>query len=232
MKFIIIGLGNFGSHLGIRLIEEGHEVMGVDNSSAHIEMYKDKLTHTICADSSDELVLRRIPLDESDYIIVSIGEDLGASVTTVALLKKLCQTKIIARAISPIHHTILETMEVNQIIEPEAEYADEFSKKFGLKGAVKSLALDNKFEIAEIELPKKLIGKTIQNSQLRNKWGLNVVTVVRKTISKNIFGKTVRGRNVLGVLTPDTTLEEGDILVLFGLYSDLRNFSEHMEASF
>ncbi|MBN8589933.1 MAG: TrkA family potassium uptake protein [Rhodothermia bacterium] len=231
MKFIIIGLGNFGSHLGMRLIEEGHEVMGLDNSSAHIEMYKDKLTHTICADSSDELVLRRIPLDESDYIIVSIGEDLGASITTVALLKKLCTTKIIARAISPIHHTILETMEVHEIIEPEAEYADEFSKKFGLKGAIKSLSLDNKFEISEIELPKKLIGKTIQNAQLRSKWGLNVITVVRKTTSKNIFGKITSSRKVLGVIQPDTLLEAGDILVLFGLYADLRTFGEEMEAS-
>ncbi|MEQ8576912.1 MAG: NAD-binding protein, partial [Fulvivirga sp.] len=36
MKFIIVGLGNFGSALALKLVEEGHEVIGIDTNQNHV----------------------------------------------------------------------------------------------------------------------------------------------------------------------------------------------------
>ena len=41
MKFIIIGLGNFGATLGLRLVEDGHEVIGVDKRPEPVNLLKD-----------------------------------------------------------------------------------------------------------------------------------------------------------------------------------------------
>lgn len=63
MKFIIIGLGNFGATLGLRLVEDGHEVIGVDKRPEPVNLLKDGLTHTIELDTSDELSMDKLPLE-------------------------------------------------------------------------------------------------------------------------------------------------------------------------
>ena len=88
MKYIVIGLGNFGVSLAKQLAQNGHEVIGVDNSDLKVEEYKDAMTTTICLNSVEETALRSLPLNEVDAVVVAIGEDLAASVQTIALLKK------------------------------------------------------------------------------------------------------------------------------------------------
>lgn len=221
MKFIIIGLGNFGSNLGLQLMEEGHEVIGVDNSTSHIELLKDKLTYTVCADTSDESSMMRIPFKEADYVIISIGEDLGASIMTTALIKKHCDTKIIARAISPVHHTILETMNVFEIVQPEIAFAKDLAERLSLKGALKTLFLDNKFEVVEMQVPKGIVGKKIIELEFRQKYNINIVTIIKQMDTRNFLGKTTKKRRVAGVLSPDTEIMYDDILVLFGNKKDI-----------
>jgi trk system potassium uptake protein TrkA len=42
MKYMIVGLGNFGSYLAKRLTELGHEVVGVDTSELKSSKLKTK----------------------------------------------------------------------------------------------------------------------------------------------------------------------------------------------
>lgn len=226
MKFIIIGMGNFGSTLGLRLVEDGHEVLGVDRDMSIVNMFQDKLTHTICMDTTDELAIQRLPLSDTDVVIISIGEDIGASVTTTALIKKYCNTKIISRAISPVHHTILEAMGIKDIIHPEAEFADQLANRLIVDGALKTLVLDNKFEIVEVKAPAQLQGKSVEEADLRGKWGVTIVTILKKARRRSILGTTVERNEVVGVVRPDTMLEAEDTLVLFGHNADIRKMLE------
>ena len=47
MKYIIIGLGNFGASLAEKLTEMGNEVIGVDVSMSKVEAIKDRITHAV-----------------------------------------------------------------------------------------------------------------------------------------------------------------------------------------
>lgn len=89
MKFIILGLGNFGSNLSKALIKDGHEVFGVDLNMAKVEKFKEELTHTIAIDVNDEQSINHLPLTDTDVAVVAIGEDMGSSVSATALLKKI-----------------------------------------------------------------------------------------------------------------------------------------------
>ncbi len=226
MKFIIIGLGNFGSTLGFRLVEDGHEVIGVDSSLSIVNYLQDKLTHTICMDSTDELAVQRLPLADTDVVIISIGEDIGASVTTTALIKKYCKNSIISRAISPIHHTILEAMGIRDIIHPEAEFADQLANRLIFEGALKTLVLDNKFEIVEVKAPAMLQGKSVEEADLRGKWGITIVTILKKVKRRSIIGTVVERNEAIGVVRPDTVFDAEDTLVLFGDSKDIRKLME------
>ena len=45
MKHIIIGLGNFGGSLALKLTGQGHDVIGVDRNMQKVDFYKDRITH-------------------------------------------------------------------------------------------------------------------------------------------------------------------------------------------
>ena len=62
MKIIVFGLGNFGMSLAISLTETGNEVIGVDKQMDKVNLIKDKISHAICMDSTNELAYTALPL--------------------------------------------------------------------------------------------------------------------------------------------------------------------------
>ena len=57
MKYIIIGLGNYGGGLAEELMAIGHEVIGVDQNEGRVDNLKDKITTAFVLDATDELAL-------------------------------------------------------------------------------------------------------------------------------------------------------------------------------
>ena len=124
MKYIIIGLGNFGAPLGEKLTAMGNEVIGVDNHQSKVENLKETLSHTICMDATDEFTMKGLPWKETDIVIVAIGEDQGANIMVTAMLKNLKVNRLISRAINPLHEKVLRAIGVDEIVHPEEETVD------------------------------------------------------------------------------------------------------------
>ena len=59
-------------------------------------------------------------------VIVAIGENFGASVRVVALLKQKKVKHIFARAIDSVHKAILEAFAIDKVLTPEKDAAREF----------------------------------------------------------------------------------------------------------
>ena len=224
MKYIVIGLGNFGLSLAEKLTKLGNEVIGIDNSMAKVEAVKEKISHAICMDATDEYTMNGLPFKDTDIVIIAIGEDTGANIMATAMVKKLHPNRIISRAISNIHETILEAMDVQTIIHPEEETAERWAKKLSLKGMVESFELSINYSIAEIAIPDQLVGKTIEAVGFRNNYNLVCVTIIKKIADKTIFGKVKRINKIQGVVTTDTVLESADILVIYGENEDIKKF--------
>ena len=119
MRYLIIGLGIYGSNLATDLTAMGHEVIGADINPITIENIKDKISTVYTLDSTEEPAIAALPLKAVDLVIVAIGENFGASVKTVAILRKLGVKAIYARAVDDIHQTILEGFKVDRILIPE-----------------------------------------------------------------------------------------------------------------
>ena len=107
MKYIIIGLGNYGHVLAEELSVLGHEVIGADISESRVDSIKDKVATAFVIDATDELSLAVLPLNSVDIVIVAIGENFGASIRVVALLKQKKVQNIYARAIDAVHRSVL-----------------------------------------------------------------------------------------------------------------------------
>jgi trk system potassium uptake protein TrkA len=52
-KYMIIGLGIFGSELAIDLTRKGHQVIGVDSERERVNKLKDILENTFIIDSTN-----------------------------------------------------------------------------------------------------------------------------------------------------------------------------------
>ena len=54
MKYIIIGLGNYGHVLAEELSTLGHEVIGADLDEGRVDSIKDKIATAFVIDATDE----------------------------------------------------------------------------------------------------------------------------------------------------------------------------------
>lgn len=224
MKYIIIGLGNFGASLAKKLTEQGNEVIGIDTSMAKVDAYKEKISHTICMDATDEFTVSGLPLKETDIVIVAIGEDQGANVMTTALLKNFEVKRLISRAINPLHEKVLQAIGVDEIVHPEEETAERWAKKLCLSNVVDSFELNEDYSIIEARVPADYIGRTVREVGFRREFNLLVLTIMKKVEVKSLLGKTKTETQIQGVASADNKLEPGDILVLYGSNKDLQVF--------
>ena len=220
MKYIIVGLGSFGASLAEKLTAQGNEVIGIDIKMNRVDALKEKITHTICLDATDESTVTGLPLKDTDIVVVAIGDN----VMVTALLKNLKVKKLISRAVNPLHENVLSAIGVDEIVHPEQESAERLAKKLCMRGVVDSFELNEYFSIVEVKLPKQYENKTVEEVQFRERYNLLVLTTLKNAYVDTEIGKTKTIIDVQSVATPQLLLERGDILVLYGANKDIRKF--------
>ena len=77
MKYIIVGLGNFGSSLATKLTSQGHEVIGIDIDMDKVERYKESISHTICIDSTSENAVSDYPSPKQMWCSLPLAKTKG-----------------------------------------------------------------------------------------------------------------------------------------------------------
>jgi trk system potassium uptake protein TrkA len=223
MKVVIFGLGNFGMPLAFHLSDTGNEVVAVDRNREKIDLIKDKVSHAVALDATNENAYGALPLKDTDVAVIGIAEDEGAAIMTTAIVKKLCKSKIIARSSSSVQDTIFEAMGIDLVIHPEQEFAERLTKIINLRGSIDNFKIEGEgdYLISEIEAGKDIIGKTVAGVNFRKEFGLNIITIRRKERYKNLLGRNAEKRVVIGMPKPDTVFKEEDVLVVFGKSSNI-----------
>lgn len=120
-RFLVVGLGRFGTALAESLGRQGVEVIAVDRNMASVDAVKDQVALAAELDATDPRALASIEAQTCAAAIVAIGEDFEAAVLTVAALKEAGVPKIIARARSAREGRILAAVGASKTIEIESE---------------------------------------------------------------------------------------------------------------
>lgn len=222
MRFCIIGLGNFGTHLARQLTRDGHEIVAVDNNPAHVAALKDEIEYIIQADCTDLNAFHEIPIDECDAVILAIGEDFEASLSIAANVQQLGARRIISRIINPLHGRLLKLLKIDELLIPEAMAAAWLARSLKTPDVINSLELGGGFEIAQILVPPPLVGTNLQQVDLRGRYDLNLVTVAKGRGAVPLSSTRHPINKVLGIPQPTRDFEADDILVLFGQAKDIR----------
>jgi len=226
MKYIVIGLGYFGTSLAVKLTSLGHEVIGVDHKSERAEELKDKITKVMIMDSTKPLALSSLPLSDIDAVIVAIGEDIGSSILTLSLIKKQNVKRLIGRAINPMHQNILNELGINEIVHPEEDTADMVSTILMVRNAISILTVNDSSIIAEIPVPEKYVGHTPDTINMEGRFRIKLVGV-KIAPKESGMAKLLRKDFQLDMKCQmDRPLREKDRLLIIGETDDIKKFIE------
>ncbi len=224
MKCIIIGLGNYGSVLAEELTLLGHEVIGVDSREGKVDQIKEKIATSFIIDATDEQALAVLPLRSVDLVIVAIGENFGASIKVVALLKNSGVKHIYARAVDNVHKTVLEAFELDNILSPEKEAARSLVQLLDLKVHVESFQIDKEHFVIKFKMPKSFVGFTASDVALNKIFGLKIIALIKGRQTLNAIGISVLDHEVENTIDENHKFEENDMLVCYGCYKDFVSF--------
>lgn len=224
MKYIIIGLGNYGYVLAEELSALGHEVIGADISHGRVDSIKEKIATAFVIDASDEQALSVLPLNSVDIVIVAIGENFGASIRVVALLKQMNVKHIYARSIDAVHHSVLEAFGLDRILTPEEDAARGLVHLLEYNANIETFRVDAHYYVMKFTVPEKIVGYNVNELNLDQEFHLKLLALKRAETLKNSLGISFIEHGVVNELPENDQIQSGDQLVCYGRYRDFQKF--------
>lgn len=222
-NFAVIGLGEFGIRICEMLVEGGGSVAAFDHDAQAVDRIKKIVPAAMVIDTTDENALRKAPLDDIDVAIVAIGDNKEASILTTTLLKEREVPYIVARAVSPLHATVLKRVGANRVLKIEEESAARITNELINPEAINSISVTEEYTISEVKVPKFLIGKTIVQAALKEKFHLTLLAVVRLELDIDTAGNPL-SRQVMYEPDNGFNLETGDKLFILGTNEKIAEF--------
>ncbi|APU48854.1 TrkA family potassium uptake protein [Acinetobacter junii] len=210
-QFAVIGLGSFGATVALELTKLNHDVIGIDTIKRNVENLADQITHAVIADATDEHVLEELNIQNCDAVVVAIGEDIEASILCVLNLKNLGVEKILVKAKTKAHHTILSHLNITKIIHPEEDMGVRVAQALNYPMVSRYMALDHDHYIIKVPVHEKL-----------NKVNLSGILKQEPHIKLLLLK---RDEQIIYEIDSSFTLQTGDVLILEGLLTHLKKLS-------
>jgi trk system potassium uptake protein TrkA len=208
----VIGLGRFGKSLALELVADGVEVLGIDTDPKVVQSLAGRLTHMVEADSTDEEAMRQLSVHEFDRAVIGIGNDLEASILSASVLLSLKVRDVWAKAISESHARILSQIGVHHVVRPEHDMGKRVAHL--VRGRMLDyIEFDDGFAIVTTRPPASLLSLPLAESRPRSRYGITIVGVKRT------------GQDFTHA-TPDTVVEQGDLIIVSGPRDKVERFSE------
>lgn len=212
-QFAIIGMGQFGNVLARQLVKLGKEVMVIDIKEDNIAAVQDIVTHSVVADATDEKVLKALSISSFDVVVVSIGNNMQASILATLLCKQLGVEMVVAKAKSDSHRTVLQRIGADMVILPE-EYMGKKLASLLINPTIGDIVdLNEDFSLAEVKVPTKWFGKSLMELNIRKNYNVSIILV-----------KSEDG-SVTASPGGDTILKSGDYIMLCGDKAEVEKLS-------
>ena len=218
---VVIGLGAFGSTVALELAKRKLNVLAIDKNEDRIENISQNILNAITADATDQRVLKEIGIQNFEAAIVSVGEDISASILITMNLKELGVKYIITKATTETQGKVLRKIGADKIIFPEREMALRISESLSNPSIFEYIELSEAYGIIEIVSPQEFINKSLRDTELRSKYGVNLIAIKREVPKINTRGETILEEEIIVSPSGDERIIQGDALILIGKYESL-----------
>lgn len=215
-QFVVIGLGTFGFNLAIELAKNGHGVLAIDNDKQIIDRIKDLVTDAVVGDAKDKDMLLEFAKDIIDTAVLGLGEVfMEDTVLAIIHLRNLGVKNIIVKSMNDLRGEVYLSVGATEIIYPEKETAVRLAKRLTIPMLIDQISLAPEYGIVEIALPDSLVGKSIRELKLREKFGVIIIAV-----------KDILHDEMNLVPEPSLILKPDVALILLGKHTDINKLKK------
>lgn len=208
----VIGMGRFGKSLALELMEEGMEVLAIDNDRAKVDAMTGRVTQVVIANSTNEEAMRQLSVPEFARVVIGMGSNLEASILTASVTVGFNVPNIWAKAVSHSHARILTQIGVHHVVRPEHDTGKRVAHL--VRGRMlEYIEFDDGFSMAKTGPPAALIGKALGETGVRRLHGVTVVAIKRT------------GEDFT-YATAETVIRPGDVIIVSGRTKAVEEFSE------
>ena len=127
---------------------------------------------------------------------------MDTSILTTLNLVSMGVPKVISKAMSSEHGVILEKLGA-EVVFPEKDMAIRLASRLETERMLDFVQLSEKINVSKMNVPDKMIDKSVDEVNLRKRFGLNIIAIENDG-------------NVNDVISPKYTFRQGDILFLSG----------------
>ncbi|MDE6366345.1 MAG: NAD-binding protein, partial [Muribaculaceae bacterium] len=205
-----------------------HSALGLSLVGSDLFIRHSYISTAYVIDSTDESALAALPLNVVDLVIVAIGENFGANIKTVALLKKLGVKHIYARAADPVHRSILEGLKIDRILTPEQRAARDLSQEMALGHQAEVMKVDAESYVICFQLPDIFYGIAYSCLNLQKDFGLKLIGASRPIHTRNILGIGTESLQPLDITREDEKVAEGDVAIVYGTRRAYTKLLKHL----
>jgi trk system potassium uptake protein TrkA len=209
-RFVVIGLGNFGSSAAEALHAKGHEVIAVDPRDEVVDKIAPHVTRAAVADGRDLDSLDRVGARKADVGIVSTGDDITASILATMALRDLEVQEVYVKVVSRDHARVMERVGATETVFPERDTALELALRLSGAAVLNYVRLGEGFSVQEMAVRDEWVGKTLRMLELRQQYSVTVIAVHDMLQDK-----------IVATPDPDTVLKGSETLLVAGRDEDL-----------
>lgn len=212
MTYGIVGLGRFGSALANELAASGAELIVLDHDKDKVSEMRELTENAYIVNCLDKKALEESGIQNCDVAVVCIGERMDTSILTTLNLVSFGIPKVLSKATSIEHGTILEKLGA-EVIYPERDMAIRLATRLETTKELDMIQLSEQINISKMQVPEQLVGKNVANANLRGRFGLNIIAIES-------------AGQVIDIIRPDYLFCASDILYLSGSKDGLRKISQ------
>ncbi|MDR0562208.1 MAG: TrkA family potassium uptake protein [Spirochaetaceae bacterium] len=217
-QIAILGLGHFGKSVLEELLELNVEVLILDKDKEVIDGYKDSSAHGVILNILTVETLRKALPESIDAVVIDTGKRIEASILAASYCAKRHIKTIIAKAETESHAEILELVGATKVVFPNREAAKRVTRQIISSALLNYIPIGADLVIAEMEIPPDLVGKRLADSHLREKYGLNLLSIRNG------------GDGEFLSCGPDYVFKTQDIGLFFGADHAVNRFTDDLSA--
>ena len=206
----VIGLGKFGFYIAKSLSRLNVKVIAADNDEKKVQEISEYVDDAYIIDSTSKVALEEIGIYNLSTVIVSIGENIEASILTVMALKDLNNKTVIAKAINSTHGEILTKIGAFKVIYPEKIAGRMLVKKLIDNITIEEIDISNTIKIIKLVANENFLYKKISEIESQFK-DLKIISY--KT--DGIWSMKI---------DPDYKIKKDDLLVFLGESKYIKDF--------
>ena len=199
--YAVFGLGRYGRAVAEELVKNGADVIAIDSNEELVNDAAQTIPVCKCADVTEPEVIDKLDIADVDIVIIAMANSLEATVMAITLCKEAGVPTVIAKCVEEMHGKIFERVGADKVVFPEKEAGTRLGKNLLSSGFVDIVELSKDASMVELQVKNEWIGKNLIQLNLRKKYSINVVAVIK-------------GEEVITNIDPEMPLTENMKLIV------------------